>query len=218
MVGQVGGGQPLRRARRVALRHVLGALPAERRERDDARVEPDVAHLLDPSRRLAADLAADRDLVDPRAPQLLELVEPAERPLLQLGPRADHVQVPAGARVERQRQPVVAAARDVPVAHVAQPVVHALAHVRGRPLDGGVGVEQRLPQLVDRDEPVVREAEDQRRVAAPAEGVAVLDGARAHEQAAISEVTDDLLRSLHRGEAVQPAVRPGRSGRSRRRA
>ena len=50
VVGQVGGRQPLGGAGRVPLRHVLRALPAERRERDDAGVEPDVADLLDPLR------------------------------------------------------------------------------------------------------------------------------------------------------------------------
>ena len=156
--------------------------------------------------RLTAFGARDLHRVDPGATELLELVEPAERALLELGTRADHVQVPARARVERQRQPVVAAPRDVPVAHVAQPVVHALAHVGGRPLDRRVRVEQRLAELVDRDEPVVGEPEDQRRVAAPAERVAVLRGLGAHEQAAVAEVADDLLGRLAGREAVQPAV------------
>ena len=120
--------------------------------------------------------------------------------------RADHVQVPAVARIERQRQPVVAAARDVPVAHVAQPVVHALAHVGRRPLDGRVRVEQRLAQLVDRDEPVVGDAEDERRVAAPAMRIAVLVEARLDEQSALGEVADDLVGRVGRREPVQPAV------------
>ena len=52
-----------------------------------------------------------------------------DRTFLELGARPDDVQVAAPARVEGQRQAVVAAPGDVPVAHVAQPVVHALAHV-----------------------------------------------------------------------------------------
>ena len=55
------------------------------------------------------------------------------RGCLELLPRADHVQMAARARVEGQRQPVEAPARDVPVPHVAQPVVHALAVLRRRP-------------------------------------------------------------------------------------
>ena len=69
-----------------------------------------------------------------------------------------------------------------------------------------VRVEQRLPDLVDRDEPVVREPEDQRRMAAPAVRVAVLVRASRDEQAAVLEVADDLLGRLRGREAVQPAV------------
>ena len=122
------------------------------------------------STALAALLAADRHAVDPRAAQLLELVEPRDGALLELRARADHVQVPARARIERQRQPVVAAARDVPVAHVAQPVVHALAHVLAastRPSRSRRA--SAAADLVDGDEPVVGDAEDERRVAAPAD-------------------------------------------------
>src|SRR5438045_3804011 len=85
----------------------------------------------------------------------------------ELASRADDVQNAAFARVERQRQSEVALARDVPVAHVPKPVVHPL-RVEGRcPFDRRVRVEQRLPDLVARDEPVVDDAEHQRRRAAP---------------------------------------------------
>ena len=60
---------------------------------------------------------------------------------------------------------------------------------------------------VDRDEPVVGDAEDQRRVAAPAVRVAVVDGARLDEQPALLQVADDLARRASSVElAVQPAV------------
>ena len=48
-----------RRARRVAVRDPFRVLPAERREVDDAGVEPDVADLLDPLDRRRRTLAAD---------------------------------------------------------------------------------------------------------------------------------------------------------------
>ena len=118
--------------------------------------------------------------------ELFEPLEPAEGALLELGPRADHVQVPAVTRVEGQRQPEVPAPGDVPVVHVAEPVVHPLAVLRRRPLDGRVAVEHRLPDPVGRDEPVVDDAEDERRAAAPADGIAVDDRCGLHDEAALT--------------------------------
>src|SRR5437764_11218828 len=93
VIGEVGAREAGGRARRVAVRNPLLVLPAERRERDDPRVEPGVADLRDPPRLVAAALAADRHLVDPGPVQLPELLETGGRPLLELGARADHVQV-----------------------------------------------------------------------------------------------------------------------------
>src|SRR5581483_8165128 len=155
----------------------LVVLPAQRGERHDPGVQPRVADLGDPPDLRVALLAADGDLVDPGTVQLPELVEATYGPLLQLGPRADHVQAAARTRVERQREAEVALPRDVPVAHVAEPVVHPLLVLRRRPFDAGVRLEHRLADLVRRDEPVVDDAEDERCVAAPAGRIAVLDPA-----------------------------------------
>ena len=57
-----------------------------------------------------------------------------------------------------------------------------------------------------RDEPVVGDAEDQRRVAPPALGIAVGDRARLDEQLAGAEVVDDVVRGLVRAAAGEPAV------------
>ena len=94
------------------------------------------------------------DVVDPGPLQLLQLLEPAHRPLLELGLRADHVQVPAAAGVERERQPVVALACEMfqsPM--LTQPVVHPLADVLRNPLDLRIRVRSSLPHLVGGDEP-----------------------------------------------------------------
>ena len=138
--------------------------------------------------------------------QLLELVEPSEGALLQLGLRAHDGEVPARTGVERQRQSEVALAGDVPVAHVAQPVLHALAVEVGRPVDGLVCRHQLRAQLVDRDEPVVDDPEDDRSAAAPAVRVAVDVRGRVLEQAALAQVSDDLVGGLDGRAAVQPAV------------
>src|SRR5439155_26451100 len=139
-------------------------LPAERRERDDSRVEPRVADLRNAAHLLPTALAADRHLVDPGPMELLQLLEPARRPLLELRARADHVQVPARAGVEGQRQAEVTLARDVPVAHVAEPVVDPLLVLGRRPLDVLGRVEQRLAEVVAADAPYVDDAGDGRRL------------------------------------------------------
>ena len=72
-------------------------------------------------------------------------------------------------------------------------------------VDGRVGLHQLRAQLLDRDEPVVRDPEDERRVAAPAEGEAVLDLAGRDELPALAQVDDDLLGGLAGAEPVQPA-------------
>src|SRR5205085_9990546 len=102
--GEIGAGEPAGCTGRVPLRDVLGVHPAGRRERDDARIEPDVADLGDALDPLAAARAGDRDAVDPRAAELLEPLEALERALAQLVLRADHVQLAARARIERERQ------------------------------------------------------------------------------------------------------------------
>ena len=70
----------------------------------------------------------------------------------------------------------------------------------------GVRVAHRLAQVAHGDEPVVRDAEDQRRVAAPALGIAVLVDAGLDEAALLLERADDLLRRFDGREPVQPAV------------
>ena len=128
--------------------------------------------------------------------------------------------------VDRQREPPVALLADHPVVHVAQPVELALVAEVGDPADlvddlhdlvAEAGVDlllgQRLARLVveraHADEPLVDEAEDERRPAAPAMRVAVGDGLEPVEAALALEVLDDRV-GRRRG-------RPSRTGcRSRR--
>ena len=114
--------------------------------------------------------------------------------------------MPAAAGVERQRQAEVALARDVPVAHVAEPVVHALLVLRRRPLDCVVRVEHRSADLLRGDEPVVDDAEDERRLAAPAGRVTVHDRAGRNEEAALAQGLDDRLGRLVGAPALERAV------------
>ena len=71
----------------------------------------------------------------------------------------------------------------------------------------GVRLQERLPELLGREEPVVRDAEDERRVAAPAVRVAVHDLGRGDEPPAVGQVADDLVGRFDGREPVQPAVR-----------
>ena len=206
VIGQVGGRDTMRGAGGIAPFAPSVVVPAERRERDDARVQPHIAHLGDALHRAVALRAADLHAVDPRAVQFGQVGDLADRAVLELLPRADHVQMAANARVEGQRQPVEATARDVPVPHVAQPVVHALAVLRRRPLDGLVLVEHRLAHALHRDEPVVGDAEDQRCIAAPAVRVGVPDRLGPREPSRRSQVLDDGLGRLVRGETAEPPV------------
>ena len=207
MIRQVGGCQPLRGAGRIPAGDVPRlVVPAERRERHDARVEPGVADLRDARDLLPALVASDDDVVDPRPVQLAQAVEPADRALLELGPRADHRQVAAGAWVERERQAEVPLARDVPVAHVPQPVVHPLRVEGRRPFDRCVRVEHRLPNLLGRDEPVVDDAEEERRLAAPARRIAVDDPPGLDEETPLPEARDDGLLRRIGGDARQRPV------------
>ena len=130
--------------------------------------------------------------------------------------RGDDVHVAVRAEPERQRQAPVALARDAPVAHVAQPVLHALAEVRRRPLDRRVGVDHRLADLVAADEPLVDDAEDQLRAAAPAVRVAVLVRLLAQQPAAALEVRDDELGHLVRAVPDELAVALDEDARPRR--
>ena len=207
VVGEIRAGERRGGAGRVAVRDPFGVVPAERREVDDARVEPGVADLGDALELGVARRAADPHGVDPRPVQLLELLEPRHGALLELGPRADDVQLAARARIEGQRQPEVALARDVPVVHVAQPVVHPLLVLRRCPLDGRVRVEHRLADLLCGDEPVVDDAEDERRLAAPADRVAVDDRPLGGEQAARVQRVDHTDGDFRRREARELAVR-----------
>ena len=159
----------------------------------------------------------DDDVVDPRPVQLAQAVEPAHRALLELRPRPDHGHVAARARVDRQRQAEVPLARDVPVAHVPQPVVHPLRVEGRRPFDRRVRVEHRLPDLLGGDEPVVDDAEEERRLAAPARGVAVDDPPGLDEQTALAETLRPRAPPRHRPRCPR-AIRSCRRRRRTRRS
>src|SRR6185295_4616419 len=174
VIWKIGACESLSSTGPVAALHKLRVFPAERGERHDSSVKPDVADLGDTAYALgSACRAADLDGVNPRAMELYELIHAGRREVVELGARTDDGDMAAAAREDRQGQAEVTAAGDVPIAHVPEPVVHPFAEVRRRPLDSCVGGKQSRSHLVDGDEPVVGNAEDERGVAPPAEGIAV---------------------------------------------
>ena len=102
VVGEVGGREPLRGAGRVSLGDVFVVLPAERRERDDARVEPDVADLRDPrgpSSPHASQRIGTSSIQGRRSSSSWS--RPRDRALGELGLRADDGDMAALALVDR---------------------------------------------------------------------------------------------------------------------
>ncbi len=141
----------------------------------------------------------------------LELVPARHRALVELLAAADDLDRAARrAVVDRQRQAPVALLADHPVVHVAQPVELALVAEVRDPADLVDDVHdlvaqarvdlflgQRLARLVVQrshaDEPLVDEAEDERRPAPPAVRVAVVDRLEPVEAALALEVLDDRV-------------------------
>ncbi len=153
--------------------------------------------------------------------------QPATARCLQLLAPADDVEVPAGrAVVDRQRQAVVALLGDHPVAHVEEPVqLPLVAEARDPPdpvhdlhdLVAEGGVHLLLRQLVARpvvdlahaDVPLVHEAEQERRAAAPAVRVAVAVRLEVVEEPPLLEVVTGSPRDvggLAPAQPVEPVV------------
>ena len=200
-LGHEVGREPLRPEGRVLAE-------VHRAEGHDARVKPGVAHVGDAPDRRATGGAGDGHRVDPRTVRrvALELRPAVDGALAQLvAPADDGDRAAGGALVDRQRQAPVALLADHPVVHVAQPVELTLVAEAGDPGDAvdllhdlvaQAGVDllgrQRLARLVvdgtHRDVPLVDEAEDERRPAAPAVRVAVLVGLQAVEAAGVAQM------------------------------
>ncbi len=159
-----------------------------------ARVEPDIDQLGDALHlaRLAALRAGKLDLVDIRPVQVqARKVTPGQ--LGKLGDRANrNLVVAALALPDRQRRAPVALATQRPIDVVLQPVAKApVLDVPRHPVDLLVQLDQAVFELAGADVPGAAGIVQQRRVAAPAEGVGVGVGAGAEEQAARLQVLDD---------------------------
>ena len=158
-----------------------------------AGVEPAVDDLGHTVHLLAAVGAGDGHLVH-IGPVQLDVVGAILRHLLQLRDAADGVAVAALTLPDVQRGTPIAVAADGPVLDVLQPVAKAaLADAFGVPLDGVVVGNQLLLHVGHLDVPGLPGVVDKGGVAAPAEGVAVLELGRAEQQAPLIQILQDFL-------------------------
>ena len=165
--------------------------------------------------RLRAVRAGERRVVDERAVRVGEL-GPGE--LVELGERADRVGVAFLAAPHGQRRAPVALARDRPVDVVLEPVAEAAVFdvLRG-PVDRLVRGEQPILYLAGGDVPRGLGVVEQRRVAAPAVRIGVLERLGSEDAAARAEVLDqvrvgvlDLTAGIGPDPLVVGAVEPDR--------
>ena len=168
-----------------------------------ARVEPGVDHVLDPFHRAGAVRSRARPLevvVDERP---VRIEAGAVVRIFRQGPAhlaeeflegTDHLGLAAAAALpDRQRRAPVAAAGQGPVDDVLEPVAEAsLADVLGVPVDFAVLLDQPVAGGGRAHEPARRRVVEQRLIAAPAEGVAVVVPFAVEQAAPQPQRADDL--------------------------
>ena len=164
-----------------------------------AGVKPAVDDLGHALHHAAALRAAQRDCVHKRAVQL-DVGGAVVGHFPQLGNAADRVAAATGAFPDVQRRTPVAVAAESPVLHIFQPVAEApLADALGYPVDGVIVAHEVVAHRRHADEPRFTRVIEQRRIAAPAERVIVLEFRRVKQQAAGVEVLEHLgIRFFHK--------------------
>ena len=168
-----------------------------------AAIEPGVGHLRHALRIRAALFAAQEDVIDERAVEVVQCLRfGAVHGLLdELRLRTDaHGVVARFALPERQRRAPVAFAAEGPIDVVLQPVAEApVLQVLRIPVDLLVALDQRLLLLRRADVPARLGVVEQRRVAAPAERVGVLEvRLRSKDQISSLQVTHDVFVRIFR--------------------
>ncbi len=141
---------------------------------------------------LAALRAFDRDVIDVRTVQL-DILRAVVAHLPELGDGADDVLLAAvGADPDGERRAPVAVAREAPVLHVLEPVAESsLADGFRDPVDGVVVRDELILDRRHLDEPGRERVVEERRIAAPAVGIAVRELRRLEELALFLEVLED---------------------------
>ena len=158
-----------------------------------AAVKPAVNHLRHPAHLLAAVGTGDGHLIH-KGPVELNILRAVGRHLLKLGDAADGMPVAALALPDVKRRAPVAVAAHRPVLDVFQPIAKAaLANAFRQPVDRVVVGDQLVLHLGHLNVPALPGVVDKRGVAAPAEGVAVLELGGAEQQAPALQIHQNLL-------------------------
>src|SRR5262249_45496355 len=102
------------------------------------------------------------------------------------------------ARINGQWQTPEPLARNTPVGHVRQPVVHASAGVGGRPFDVGVGGAHPRSDLIGFQKPLVDDPKNQFMLASPAMRIAMAVRVLAEEAAGGLQMMKDVWRRIQK--------------------
>ncbi len=213
-------------------RHPLGPILAvgailRSRIRHAAGVEPRIAHIGDARHHAAALGTDDLDRIHIRTVRRvpLEDVPPFDGARAQFVLVAEHLEVITVlviAHPDRQRQTPVALLGDHPIVHVAQPVhlagvaefgdplnlihhIHDLVAQTARFLFRRDLLAGLIVQFAHIDEPFIHQTEDQRRVAAPADGITVRVTVHAIEPVLARQIVENLVRHCVNVAAGKPA-------------
>ena len=165
-----------------------------------AAVVPAVDDFLGAVHGLAAMGAPEDHFVDVGTMQLRQ-IHFADGHIQQLLLAADNVHMAFFAQPDGQRGAPIALTAQAPVHHVLQEVAHtAFLDVVGHPVDGAVVGHQVVPHGGHLDEPGGTGIIEQRRIAAPAEGIIMGEGHGGEQQAAGFQIGQNhRIGVLHKG-------------------
>ena len=168
-------------------------------ERHGSGIEPAVQN----DRLALHDLTAFRTdylhLIDIRLVQF-DIVRAVPAHLFQLFPAPDHMRAAAFAGPYRERRSPVAFAAESPVDHALEEIAHpAFLDIVRDPVDAPVEPDQLILDRRHFNEPALAGIIDQRRVAAPAERIAVFKRKRCEQRPLLFQIFQDLrIRILHK--------------------